>query len=86
MPLSRLRDSHSVAKALAGTSPDSDSANPHQRLATGLLGGIHRRRPAPPLPPHLPEPTLPPGGRGIMISRVITLVLVAIAISATACW
>ncbi len=27
--------------------PSSETANPHQPLPTGLLGGIHRRRPAP---------------------------------------
>ena len=38
---------HPQRRRGVGVVTSSETANPHQRLPTGLLGGIHRRRPAP---------------------------------------
>ncbi len=40
-----------TAAAWRWVSPSSETANPHRRHATGLLGGIRRRRPAPSVSP-----------------------------------
>ena len=77
-----MRDSHSTGVVL-GHHTGSGTVNPHQRLAAGLLGGIVGSRRNLCLPACVGL-LWPREDRGAMLGRIIGLVLVTLAIAATA--